>query len=362
MMGGLILQIFVYIMGTDLTLVNLPFLVNSRRGDGVRIPKSKTLYIVASAVTATVAVAAGGSAVGIYSAYKTVSVSDNGQRHLVRGFTFGSLGPFLREHNVELTEQDRINPPLTVAVKDKMDVVVEHPKSITLSDGKATATIQTFAPTVVDFLKQQGIPIGSKNRVDVPLQSKLKDGEHVHVVNETRQTSMKTQKIQFQTIRRRTDSLLQGQQRVLTHGVKGSETVETTSIFHDGKLMRRSIAHHVTNKPVDEVIAIGTRPHAAHLAARGIDSLVILKRLTVVATGYVAGGTTASGVSAAPGVIAVDPSVIPLGTKLYIPGIGIVRAEDTGGAIRGNRIDICFASYAQAEQWGRQTVTIYEIQ
>jgi peptidoglycan DL-endopeptidase CwlO len=80
--------------------------------------------------------------------------------------------------------------------------------------------------------------------------------------------------------------------------------------------------------------------------------------LTVVATGYSLPGSTASGVPAGPGVVAVDPSVIPLGTRLTIPGYGQGVAADTGGAIQGARIDLWFSSHAEALAWGRRSVTI----
>ena len=80
--------------------------------------------------------------------------------------------------------------------------------------------------------------------------------------------------------------------------------------------------------------------------------------LTVVATGYSLGGRTASGIPVGPGVVAVDPAVIPLGTRIAIPGYGEGIAADTGGAIQGARIDLWFASLAEARAWGRRTVTI----
>ena len=80
--------------------------------------------------------------------------------------------------------------------------------------------------------------------------------------------------------------------------------------------------------------------------------------LTVVATGYSLPGHTASGIPAGPGVVAVDPSVIPLGTQLSIPGYGEGIAADTGGAIRGAHIDLWFSSQAEALAWGRRNVTI----
>lgn len=80
--------------------------------------------------------------------------------------------------------------------------------------------------------------------------------------------------------------------------------------------------------------------------------------LTVSATGYALPGTTATGLPVGWGIVAVDPSVIPLGTKMTIPGYGEAVAADTGGAIIGSTIDLWFPSVAQANAWGRRTVTI----
>jgi 3D (Asp-Asp-Asp) domain-containing protein len=81
-------------------------------------------------------------------------------------------------------------------------------------------------------------------------------------------------------------------------------------------------------------------------------------QLTVVATAYSLPGHTASGLPVGPGVVAVDPTVIPLGTRLYIPGYGQGIAADTGTAIKGLRIDLWFPTLRQAREWGAHTVTI----
>ena len=86
------------------------------------------------------------------------------------------------------------------------------------------------------------------------------------------------------------------------------------------------------------------------------------RTLTVSSSGYALRGRTATGIPTAPGVVAVDPSVIPLGTRLSIPGYGTGIAADTGGAIQGNTIDLWFPTTAQALQWGRRTVTITLLQ
>jgi len=80
--------------------------------------------------------------------------------------------------------------------------------------------------------------------------------------------------------------------------------------------------------------------------------------LSVVATGYALPGTTATGRPAGWGAVAVDPSVIPLGSRLGIPGYGLGVAADTGGAIQGARIDLWFPNVEQAGAWGSRVVTI----
>ena len=73
-------------------------------------------------------------------------------------------------------------------------------------------------------------------------------------------------------------------------------------------------------------------------------------------------GITATGIRATYGVVAVDPRVIPLGSKVYIPGYGVALAADTGGAIKGYKIDLCMESYAECMQFGRRNVTVYVLE
>jgi 3D (Asp-Asp-Asp) domain-containing protein len=82
------------------------------------------------------------------------------------------------------------------------------------------------------------------------------------------------------------------------------------------------------------------------------------RSMTVTATGYSLTGKTATGVSVGYGIVAVDPSVIPLGTHMTVPGYGEGVAADTGGAVRGARIDLWFPTRAEALAWGTRTITI----
>jgi 3D (Asp-Asp-Asp) domain-containing protein len=112
----------------------------------------------------------------------------------------------------------------------------------------------------------------------------------------------------------------------------------------------RSVVVATESAPVSEATASVTQtPTRAVTAGRS---------LTVVATGYALGGTTATGLPVGWGVAAVDPSVIPLGTHMTVPGYGEAVAADIGGAVRGSVVDLWFPTVAQANAWGRRSVTV----
>jgi uncharacterized protein YabE (DUF348 family) len=321
----------------------------------VRIPKSKALYVSAAALVAILS----GTTATAAAAHKTVTVEDNGQRRVVRGFTFGSLSSFLRRHGVKVGPKDRVSADLSADVQDGMTVVIESPKHIELKDATKAHSLDTFAKTVGELLKDEHVVLGPEDKVNLPLAAPVRSGEEIDIVRRQTKISHETQKIPFQTIRRRTDALYVGQKRVLTHGVEGLLEVKTTSVYVNGHRVRRTVDHTVIKKPVNQIVEIGTRQRPFHLAGRGVGGLEVMKAITVSATAYPAGGRTYSGLPAQPGVISVDPSVIPLGSRVYIPGFGVMIAADRGTAIIGNRIDICMSTYAEAAAWGRRTITIY---
>jgi 3D (Asp-Asp-Asp) domain-containing protein len=127
-----------------------------------------------------------------------------------------------------------------------------------------------------------------------------------------------------------------------------------------GSLESRAQAIEAEARRVAVAQATTAPPPAASAAPAPAASAVPTggRTLTVVATAYTLSGTTATGAPAGYGIVAVDPSVIPLGTGMTIPGYGEGVAADTGGAVQGAAIDLWFPSAAAAAAWGRRTVTI----
>ena len=126
-----------------------------------------------------------------------------------------------------------------------------------------------------------------------------------------------------------------------------------TRVEHKSDALQAAATVHQSQQPV----VVSGPPTALTAPASALGSGGA-RTITVSSTGYSLPGPTATGLPTGWGVVAVDPSVIPLGTRLTIPGYGEGVAADTGGAVRGNAIDLWFPTLSQANAWGRRTVTI----
>jgi 3D (Asp-Asp-Asp) domain-containing protein len=158
--------------------------------------------------------------------------------------------------------------------------------------------------------------------------------------------------IPYSTLRKATSQLRSGTSRTVRNGVNGEkEVVYRVQTRPDGvELHREKVSERVVKKPIEEVLQVGQR---ATLPSRGYFSG--RRMLTMIPTTYDpyncggdGRGLTRTGLKARYGVAAVDPRFIPLGTRLYIEGYGYALACDTGGAIKGNRIDLCVDAKHQA--------------
>lgn len=161
-------------------------------------------------------------------------------------------------------------------------------------------------------------------------------------------------------------------EHVVSAGRNGVRVV-VLQLSRDGgrPIVRRVIASYVerASRPRIVALGVGVRSRLDAFGRRALAGfgIVARTRIDMVATAYTpycsdgCGGYTAIGLRAGPGRVAVDPSVIPLGTHLFIPGYGFAIAADTGGAIHGNRIDLGFASTGDALRFGRQLITVYTL-
>jgi 3D (Asp-Asp-Asp) domain-containing protein len=244
------------------------------------------------------------------------------------------------------------------------EVTAEAPKSELLSvhliaDGNRRS-VTTTATTVGKVLSQENIALGKLDRCSSRLTALVKDGMEIRIVRVRHEKTVESKPLPFATRQRYSPSLGVGKKAVVTPGKEGVRIVVFKDSFKDGKRTERIKVSERVTKPQTQVVLVGVR--GMTLASRGY--FTNKRMIEMVATGYGPGengrwgAMTASGLKPGHGVVAVDPRFIPLGTRLYVDGYGYCVAGDTGGAIKGNRIDLGMDSRWEAQQVGRRRVRV----
>ena len=220
----------------------------------------------------------------------------------------------------------------------------------------------TSQPTVADLLKEMKIALGPLDRVSPSPSSYLAHDSIVVVVRVTVEEEKQQVSIPCETQARFDPRVRSGRPIVLQSGQPGLAEQWIRIWRKDGVETCRQVTKTlVLRKPADKVVLRGSRS----LSSRG---LTARKVLVMTATGYHPGpqscgkyatGWTAIGLRAGKGVVAVDPRIIPLGTRLYIEGYGFAIAGDVGGAIKGHRIDLGYDTYSEAKAVGRRKVKVH---
>lgn len=176
-----------------------------------------------------------------------------------------------------------------------------------------------------------------------------------------KQKRLQREAINFDTIVENNEDLDRSVEKVKSEGVNGEKEITYKVVYKDGVEYSRDIKSTKTiSEPKNKVIEKGT---GTIYASRSGESIKYKKKLSCEATAYTGDKNTATGrrpVRNPNGlsVIAVDPSVIPLGSKVYVDGYGYAIAADTGGAIKGNIIDLFLNSESECRRWGRRPVNL----
>lgn len=158
----------------------------------------------------------------------------------------------------------------------------------------------------------------------------------------------------------RVDTLPKGEEKVLQEGTVGLDEVEEEIHYKQGDVIDTKELQRKTITPMQpKVVQVGTREVEVSRSYDRVREVITMEATAYLPTDGGGDGITATGIRARHGVVAVDPNVIPLGTRVYIPGYGEAIAADTGGDIIGNRIDVVLEDYGSAMQFGRRTVDVY---
>lgn len=303
-----------------------------------------------------------------YKAAKPIKVAMGDERRTI-WTTADTVKELIQQEDIDVTEHDRIEPALDTVIKNDLSLTIDKAFQITLNVGEEEKQhVWTTSTTVADFLKNQDVQLNELDKVEPALTDELTEKSNVTVTRIEKVTDVVEEPIAFNVVEKKDDNIEKGVQKVINSGKEGKQEKHYEVTIKNGQeVTRKLLKTETVQKSEDRVVALGTKvvQTSTTVASRGNDA--VSKEFYVNSTAYTANcngcsGTTATGVNlkANPNakVIAVDPSVIPLGTKVYVEGYGYAVAADTGSAIKGSKIDVFLSSKSAAYRWGSKRVKI----
>lgn len=262
------------------------------------------------------------------------------------------------------------------------EITVQRSRKITVYNCGEVLETTSYGESVQALLNRLGIPSYGEYTVSVPLNTETYNGMEVRVDCVVQAEQTYTVDIPYETTYCYDSAMPEGEQKVLVTGVTGQMRKTADVVYVNSEETSHTVTQEtVVQQPVNQIIAVGTGTaqnanpdtpaigDGVIIAADG-QVLTYSKKAQFTATAYTktdagCNDITATGTQVRVGTVAVDPAVIPYGTRMfivtndgsYIYGIG--TAEDCGGAINGNRLDLYFETVAECWAFGVKDCTVY---
>lgn len=231
-------------------------------------------------------------------------------------------------------------------------VVIERARPVTIIEGGKSREIYTTQQTVQGVLNDAGYDWKSMMALEDGM-SKVKPNMVIHVVPYEKRTVVQQEESPVSYVKWYDPYLSESASQVIDAGRPGKVAVTVEQYVSGGKVLRSEVVdRELVDEGIEGSMKVGTME----------DTVGQVLHMTATAYHPSDGdgrGITATGTQAGYGTVAVDPSVIPLGSTVYIPGYGTALASDTGGAIQGNRIDLCMETFAECYNFGVRNVDVY---
>lgn len=285
----------------------------------------------------------------------------------------------LQEAGVSLSAEDTYT---TASVDGVSEIKVQRQQSVTVYHGDKVINATTYGETLKSLFDRLGIVIDDSMVVSLPLDRVTADGMVVRVERLGEAVEKYTVEIPFEFRYCDDPFLPKGEEKILVAGQKGQKLCAANVTYKNGQETSRNVYEQtVTVEPVDQLVAVGTGEQVGQVSDKPLigdgfivlptgEVLTYLRKDQFVATAYThfdAGcdETTANGAQVKWGVVAVDPKVIPYGTRMFIVSndgayiYGLSTAEDCGGAIQNKRLDLYMPTLEQAYKFGIRNCTVY---
>lgn len=293
--------------------------------------------------------------------------------------TVDTVGEFLKDNNMTLSKRDEVSHKKGEPIKNGLKLSINRAYQVAINNGGKKVKAWTTGGTVKQLLEDKEISLSKLDKVEPALKEKVNEKTSIKIVHVEKVTDTVKKTIDYQTEKREDNNLEKGKKKVIAEGKKGLVVKKFEVVKESGEAVNRElISEKVKQESKNRVVAFGTKEeqnlvtlasesstnssdtsNTSDTAAASNESGAEVHSMTV--TAYSAdcsgcSGITATGINlnANPNakVVAVDPSVIPIGTKVWVEGYGYAVAADTGGAINGNKIDIHLPTRADALAYG----------
>lgn len=287
----------------------------------------------------------------------SITLEVDGEYKEIKWFFARDVADVLSQQEINLGELDKVEPALDSKLKKGMHIEVfrAFPVSI-IADGEIRE-IKTTAIEISEAIRLAGFDLGEKDivkTIPTPYTTPQQEIEVIRVAQEELQIE---EEIPFIVERVPDTTLEKGISKTLSTGSNGLAKNTVIVTYHNGEEAKRVVSNsEVIKEPQNRVVSMGTITSVS----RGTQRINFREAKYMEATAYThTGNRTASGVYPQVGMVAVDTRLIPMGTQLYIEGYGFAHAADTGGAIKGDKIDLFMESKSQCLSFGRRTVKVY---
>ncbi len=307
-----------------------------------------------------------------------VQVIDNGKPITVK--TMGrTVEQALGLMDISISPDDYISLPLDTTLEADIMNVINIKRAVPVNivvDGELRE-VWSYKDTVEEVIEENGITLGKLDRFEgVSESSEVVEDMKIRIVRVNEEIITEEIDIPYDVVQKPNDSMSEGDNKAVVSGENGIKEKYYKILYEDGRPTEKLyVSESIVKSPVDQVVEYGTVMNFN--SSRG-DVVRYSKILNMNATSYTASfadtgkhpdhpafGITYTGMKVREGMIAVDPRVIPLGTKVYVeipgpaPDYGFAIAADIGSAIKGNLIDLYFDSAERVSRWGKRKVIVY---
>lgn len=306
---------------------------------------------------------------------KKIVIKDNRQEITIETLS-SKVDKALQKAGITLGEHDQISVDRNTKLRDGMVIEVKRAFEVKINVDKKALDVLTAYNRVEDILKEYDIKLGEKDKTRPALDQEILPKDIIDIIRVEEEVVKEVIDIPYRSVITYNDEMKAGAIKKKRDGENGKKEVEYKIVYENGvEAVKEIINENIIKEPVDKLVEQGSEKY--FVASRGqpvrYKKVLIMSAtaydLTVESCGKTPDhpqyGITRSGTRARPGVVAVDPRVISLGTKLYVESLdgwadyGFASAEDTGGAIKGKKIDLFMEDPKKVYRFGRRNVKVY---